>query len=145
SGPVSPPTTPTHSSNPPLISPDERRLRSLSSPPDTGPQRFSLASATSSPSPIIYSPSPLHIRSASRPVYSSTEGMLEKLDISDGEPSCDIYTRFMKCHRCYDLIPTSSKLVVFDTTLQVKKAFFALVANGVRAAPLWDTKQQSFV
>lgn len=28
---------------------------------------------------------------------------------------------------------------------QIKKAFFALVANGVRAAPLWDSKQQSFV
>ncbi|MGH0173771.1 UNVERIFIED_CONTAM: hypothetical protein FKN15_066388, partial [Acipenser sinensis] len=28
---------------------------------------------------------------------------------------------------------------------QVKKAFFALVANGVRAAPLWETKKQSFV
>ncbi len=28
---------------------------------------------------------------------------------------------------------------------QVKKAFFALVANGVRAAPLWDTEKQSFV
>lgn len=25
----------------------------------------------------------------------------------------------MKSHRCYDLIPTSSKLVVFDTSLQV--------------------------
>uniref|UniRef100_A0A8B9GQG1 5'-AMP-activated protein kinase subunit gamma-1 n=1 Tax=Astyanax mexicanus TaxID=7994 RepID=A0A8B9GQG1_ASTMX len=61
------------------------------------------------------------------------------------EPDCDIYTRFMKSHQCYDLIPTSSKLVVFDTTLQVKKAFFALVANGVRAAPLWETKKQSFV
>lgn len=29
--------------------------------------------------------------------------------------------------------------------MQVKKAFFALVANGVRAAPLWDNKQQCFV
>uniref|UniRef100_A0A8C6NVW1 Protein kinase, AMP-activated, gamma 3b non-catalytic subunit n=1 Tax=Nothobranchius furzeri TaxID=105023 RepID=A0A8C6NVW1_NOTFU len=48
-------------------------------------------------------------------------------------------------HTCYDAIPTSSKLVIFDTTLQVKKAFFALVANGVRAAPLWNTKIQSFV
>uniref|UniRef100_A0A4W4GV68 CBS domain-containing protein n=1 Tax=Electrophorus electricus TaxID=8005 RepID=A0A4W4GV68_ELEEL len=48
-------------------------------------------------------------------------------------------------HCCYDAIPTSSKLVIFDTTLQVKKAFFALVANGVRAAPLWDNKQQCFV
>ncbi|XP_055784590.1 5'-AMP-activated protein kinase subunit gamma-2-like isoform X4 [Salvelinus fontinalis] len=53
--------------------------------------------------------------------------------------------RFMKSHKCYDIVPTSSKLVVFDTTLQVKKAFFALVANGVRAAPLWETKKQSFV
>uniref|UniRef100_A0A452VB05 Uncharacterized protein n=1 Tax=Ursus maritimus TaxID=29073 RepID=A0A452VB05_URSMA len=39
----------------------------------------------------------------------------------------------MKFHRCGDLIPTSSKLVVFDTSLQVQKAVFALVANGVRA------------
>uniref|UniRef100_A0AAQ4QBL8 CBS domain-containing protein n=1 Tax=Gasterosteus aculeatus aculeatus TaxID=481459 RepID=A0AAQ4QBL8_GASAC len=61
------------------------------------------------------------------------------------ESERDIYMRFMKCHKCYDLIPTSSKLVVFDTTLQVKKAFFALVANGVRAAPLWESKKQSFV
>uniref|UniRef100_A0A3Q3CLJ5 Protein kinase, AMP-activated, gamma 3b non-catalytic subunit n=1 Tax=Haplochromis burtoni TaxID=8153 RepID=A0A3Q3CLJ5_HAPBU len=56
-----------------------------------------------------------------------------------------IYMNFMKSHSCYDAIPTSSKLVIFDTTLQVKKAFFALVANGVRAAPLWDSKLQCFV
>ncbi|MGH0165973.1 UNVERIFIED_CONTAM: hypothetical protein FKN15_067062, partial [Acipenser sinensis] len=61
------------------------------------------------------------------------------------ESESDIYMRFMKSHKCYDIVPTSSKLVVFDTTLQVKKAFFALVANGVRAAPLWETKKQSFV
>uniref|UniRef100_A0A667Z0P3 Protein kinase AMP-activated non-catalytic subunit gamma 2 n=1 Tax=Myripristis murdjan TaxID=586833 RepID=A0A667Z0P3_9TELE len=60
------------------------------------------------------------------------------------EPESDIYMRFMKSHKCYDIVPTSSKLVVFDTALQVKKAFFALVANGVRAAPLWDTEKQSF-
>ncbi|XP_076021557.1 5'-AMP-activated protein kinase subunit gamma-1 [Genypterus blacodes] len=52
---------------------------------------------------------------------------------------------FMKNHRCYDAIPTSCKLVIFDTMLQVKKAFFALVANGVRAAPLWDSRVQRFV
>uniref|UniRef100_A0A8B9KYQ2 Protein kinase, AMP-activated, gamma 3a non-catalytic subunit n=1 Tax=Astyanax mexicanus TaxID=7994 RepID=A0A8B9KYQ2_ASTMX len=51
----------------------------------------------------------------------------------------------MKKHQCYDAIPTSCKLVVFDTTLPVKKAFFALVANGLRAAPLWDSKLQKFV
>ncbi|XP_030006138.1 5'-AMP-activated protein kinase subunit gamma-1 isoform X2 [Sphaeramia orbicularis] len=56
-----------------------------------------------------------------------------------------VYMNFMKNHRCYDAIPTSCKLVIFDTTLQVKKAFFALVANGLRAAPLWDSKLQRFV
>ncbi|XP_019731258.1 5'-AMP-activated protein kinase subunit gamma-3b [Hippocampus comes] len=56
-----------------------------------------------------------------------------------------IYMNFMKNHSCYDAIPTSSKLVIFDTALQVKKAFFALVANGVRAAPLWDNKLKCFV
>ncbi|XP_073779898.1 5'-AMP-activated protein kinase subunit gamma-2 isoform X7 [Danio rerio] len=77
-----------------------------------------------------------------------TEGLLEKLELDNEaaeEPDSDIYMHFMMSHKCYDLIPTSSKLVVFDTTLQVKKAFFALVANGVRAAPLWETKTQSFV
>ncbi|XP_053215525.1 5'-AMP-activated protein kinase subunit gamma-2 isoform X4 [Podarcis raffonei] len=74
--------------------------------------------------------------------------MLEKLELEDeavGESESDIYMRFMRSHKCYDIVPTSSKLVVFDTTLQVKKAFFALVANGVRAAPLWESKKQSFV
>ncbi|XP_053564047.1 5'-AMP-activated protein kinase subunit gamma-1 [Bombina bombina] len=61
------------------------------------------------------------------------------------EPDNEVYTQFMKNHKCYDIIPISSKLVVFDTSLQVKKAFFALVSNGVRAAPLWDSKKQSFV
>uniref|UniRef100_A0A8D3AGW5 Protein kinase AMP-activated non-catalytic subunit gamma 2 n=1 Tax=Scophthalmus maximus TaxID=52904 RepID=A0A8D3AGW5_SCOMX len=73
--------------------------------------------------------------------------MSEQPDADDAASASerDIYMRFMKCHKCYDIIPTSSKLVVFDTTLQVKKAFFALVANGVRAAPLWESKKQSFV
>uniref|UniRef100_A0A671K8E0 5'-AMP-activated protein kinase subunit gamma-1-like n=1 Tax=Sinocyclocheilus anshuiensis TaxID=1608454 RepID=A0A671K8E0_9TELE len=61
------------------------------------------------------------------------------------DPDSDVYAQFFMSHCCYDAIPTSSKLVIFDTTLQVKKAFFALVANGVRAAPLWDNKLQCFV
>ncbi|XP_033116615.1 5'-AMP-activated protein kinase subunit gamma-1-like isoform X4 [Anneissia japonica] len=55
------------------------------------------------------------------------------------------FIRFMKAHKCYEIIPTSSKLVVFDTQLLVKKAFYALVYNGVRAAPLWDSTKQDFV
>jgi len=56
-----------------------------------------------------------------------------------------IFVKFFKFHKSYDLIPTSAKLVVFDTQLLVKKAFFALVYNGVRAAPLWDSVKQRFV
>ncbi|XP_038234424.1 5'-AMP-activated protein kinase subunit gamma-1 isoform X1 [Dermochelys coriacea] len=75
------------------------------------------------------------------------ESVAEKCPLApeDVETGSGVYSCFMKSHRCYDLIPTSSKLVVFDTSLQVKKAFFALVTNGVRAAPLWDSKKQSFV
>lgn len=51
----------------------------------------------------------------------------------------------MKAHKCYDLIPTSSKLIIFDTELLVSKAFFALVYNGVRAAPIYDSKERCFV
>ena len=29
--------------------------------------------------------------------------------------------------------------------VQVKKAFIALIYNGVRAAPLWDSVQQNYV
>uniref|UniRef100_A0A670YL47 CBS domain-containing protein n=1 Tax=Pseudonaja textilis TaxID=8673 RepID=A0A670YL47_PSETE len=65
------------------------------------------------------------------------------LDIEESALKANVV--FMRSHRCYDAIPTSSKLVVFETTLQIKKAFLALVANGVRAAPLWDSKQQCFV
>lgn len=79
------------------------------------------------------------------------------------EDESQIFVKFFKFHKCYDLIPTSAKLVVFDTQLLVKKAFFALVYNGtyvciytinysdlflilgVRAAPLWDSNRQQFV
>jgi 5'-AMP-activated protein kinase regulatory gamma subunit len=59
-------------------------------------------------------------------------------------PECG-YSAFMRSHHCYDLIPTSTKLVVFDTQLMVRKAFFALVYNGVRAAPLFDSERQTYV
>ncbi|XP_031148153.1 5'-AMP-activated protein kinase subunit gamma-1 isoform X3 [Sander lucioperca] len=69
----------------------------------------------------------------------------KRKEIKKQEADATVYMNFMKSHCCYDAIPTSCKLVIFDTTLQVKKAFFALVANGLRAAPLWDSKLQRFV
>lgn len=62
--------------------------------------------------------------------------------LSDPDQS---YRVFLKGHTCYDLIPLSAKLIVFDVTLNVKKAFYALIYNGVRVAMLWDSKEQRHV
>ena len=43
----------------------------------------------------------------------SNSGFLEEADAT-------VYMNFMKSHCCYDAIPTSCKLVIFDTTLQVR-------------------------
>nr|AWW05934.1 AMP-activated protein kinase gamma [Macrobrachium nipponense] len=67
---------------------------------------------------------------------------ISRSDLEDDESQ--IFVKFFKFHHTYDLIPLSAKLVVFDTRLQAKKAFFALVYNGVRAAPLWDSARQCF-
>ncbi|XP_025051107.1 tubulin polyglutamylase TTLL4 [Alligator sinensis] len=45
-------------------------------------------------------------------------------------PDAEAYMRFMMSHCCYDAMPTSSKLVIFETSLEIKKAFLAMVANG---------------
>uniref|UniRef100_A0A5F9DNE4 Protein kinase AMP-activated non-catalytic subunit gamma 2 n=1 Tax=Oryctolagus cuniculus TaxID=9986 RepID=A0A5F9DNE4_RABIT len=103
----------------------ENRVHASSPPPDTG-QRFCLS-----------------LQSAARPPLGSPTHYAPSKTAEDSESG--VYMRFMRSHKCYDIVPTSSKLVVFDTTLQVKKAFFALVANGVRAAPLWESKKQRFV
>ncbi|XP_072619261.1 5'-AMP-activated protein kinase subunit gamma-2 isoform X2 [Vulpes vulpes] len=127
----------------------ENRIYASSSPPDTGqrycPSSFQSAARPPSASPTHYaSPRTAALAAAPGPAEA---GMLEKFELEEEAEDSEsgVYMRFMRSHKCYDIVPTSSKLVVFDTTLQVKKAFFALVANGVRAAPLWESKKQSFV
>ncbi|XP_064882098.1 5'-AMP-activated protein kinase subunit gamma-1-like isoform X2 [Oncorhynchus nerka] len=36
----------------------------------------------------------------------------------NSEANAEMYMKFMKSHCCYETIPTSCKLVIFDTTLQ---------------------------
>lgn len=84
--------------------------------------------------------------SRSGSIYGSNEPICDRLDFEELEGDENLtYVKFFKFYRCYDLIPISAKLVVFDTQLLVKKAFFALVSNGVRAAPLWDSAKHQFV
>jgi hypothetical protein len=65
-----------------------------------------------------------------RKVLSSRSNAKSLDDEFTEEEENEILVKFFKFHKCYDLIPTSAKLVVFDTQLLVKKAFFALVYNG---------------
>lgn len=52
---------------------------------------------------------------------------------------------FLKSICCYDMVPESGKIVVFDTQLLVKKAFFALVQHHLRAGLLWDSSAQQYI
>ena len=73
--------------------------------------------------------------------------MVQPLESSVASPEAlesDI-VNFFKCYKCYDLLPNSAKLVVLDTRLILKKAFFAMTDNGVRSCPLWDSDQQRYV
>ncbi|KAL4668877.1 hypothetical protein H8959_007431, partial [Pygathrix nigripes] len=100
----------------------ENRIYASSSPPDTG-QRFcpsSFQSPTRPPlaSPTHYAPSKAAALAAAP--GPAEAGMLEKLEFEDEAEDSEsgVYMRFMRSHKCYDIVPTSSKLVVFDTTLQ---------------------------
>lgn len=90
------------------------------------------------------SPSQFSILSEAGSVDGATEAdRLETLELP--VLTEDMCAEWMSANTCYDLIPPSTKIVVFDTRLRVKKAFFALVANGIRAAPLWDHSSQELV
>ncbi|XP_066517847.1 5'-AMP-activated protein kinase subunit gamma-1 isoform X2 [Hoplias malabaricus] len=113
-----------------------------------GPRPHTPSSNTHIHTPSVQSPAPSFLpRMEATEQVVSPEGhgvnFAEHQEAVD--PAAESYLTFMKNHCCYDAIPTSCKLVVFDTTLQVKKAFFALVANGLRAAPLWNSNLQRFV
>ncbi|XP_029190446.2 5'-AMP-activated protein kinase subunit gamma-1-like [Acropora millepora] len=77
-------------------------------------------------------------------VADQEEILLDEAMAEEGGQSY-MYTNFLKSRTCYDIMPKSSKIVVFDTKLRAKKAFFGLVANGVRSAPLWDSDNHAFV
>ena len=42
-----------------------------------------------------------------------------------------VMSEFLSSARAYDIIPDSSKVVVFDTEVPVKLAFYALVEHGM--------------
>lgn len=77
---------------------------------------------------------------------SINDPFLELVKLSTGK-ECEnsILIDFFKYHKCVEMMPTSSKVVIFDSQLLVRKAFFALVSNGMHAAPIWDSSHQQYV
>lgn len=75
-------------------------------------------------------------------VFAEPKPQVSFSDITDDSL---YFPRFFDAIRCYTLMPTSAKLVVLDTQLLVKKAFFSLLVNNVRAAPLWDSTKRQYV
>mmetsp|Transcript_12431 Transcript_12431/g.19101 ORF Transcript_12431/g.19101 Transcript_12431/m.19101 type:complete len:370 (-) Transcript_12431:288-1397(-) len=51
---------------------------------------------------------------------------------------------FLKNHQCFDLLRTSGKVVVFDTSIPIQLAFYALVEHEMECAPLWDSASRRF-
>ncbi|KAL8763683.1 MAG: hypothetical protein Q9184_000578 [Pyrenodesmia sp. 2 TL-2023] len=51
---------------------------------------------------------------------------------------------FLKARTSYDVLPLSFRLIVFDTSLLVKKSLSILIQNGIVSAPLWDSKTSTF-
>jgi len=51
---------------------------------------------------------------------------------------------FLKVRTSYDVLPLSFRLIIFDTSLLVKKSLNVLIQNGIISAPLWDSKTSTF-
>jgi len=51
----------------------------------------------------------------------------------------------MRNTRAYDILPESNKVVVFDTEIPVRLAFYALLEHDTPCAPLWDSHKNAFI
>jgi 5'-AMP-activated protein kinase regulatory gamma subunit len=53
-----------------------------------------------------------------------------------------VIARFLKECSCYQIIPESCKVVVFDRNIPIRLSYYALVEHEIGAAPLWDPVSQ---
>ncbi|KAM0753799.1 hypothetical protein T439DRAFT_310611 [Meredithblackwellia eburnea MCA 4105] len=60
------------------------------------------------------------------------------------ERALDGIRAFLESKSCYDILPESFRLIVFDNKLGITRSLQALVTNGVVSAPLYDSTTQRF-
>jgi len=53
-----------------------------------------------------------------------------------------VIAEFLRGSTCYDVVPKSCKVVVFDRNVPIRLAYYALVEHDITAAPLWDPVTQ---
>lgn len=89
------------------------------------------------------SSSRLNTPSSSRPA-TPTNITLTLLAEEERIKNRKAFSEFLRSHVCYDIMPASVKIVVLDTRLDIQSAFQALVENGIKAAPLWDSLNHEY-
>ena len=62
-----------------------------------------------------------------------------------GRDKTRLLLNFFKYHKCYEILPKSAKVIIFDTQFPVRKTFPTLVSHGIRSAPLWDAQKKLLV
>lgn len=73
---------------------------------------------------------------SSNGAQNTTENKLESLR--------EYMLTLMRTHTCYELIPESAKVVVFDSKLHIRHAIRALLDHDIKCAPVWDPAQRCF-
>lgn len=66
------------------------------------------------------------------------------IDFETAELGRSALAEFMKATRAYDILLDSNKVIVFDTQIPVRSAFYALVEHDSPCAPLWDSEKCCF-
>ncbi|XP_059060609.1 5'-AMP-activated protein kinase subunit gamma-2-like [Achroia grisella] len=62
-----------------------------------------------------------------------------------GRDKTKLLLNFFKYHKCYEILPKSAKVIIFDTQFLVRKTFPTLISHGIRSAPLWDANKKLLV
>lgn len=62
-----------------------------------------------------------------------------------GRDKTRLLLNFFRYHKCYEILPKSAKVIIFDTKFLVRKTFPTLISHGIRSAPLWDESKKLLV
>jgi len=87
---------------------------------------------------------PHSLCSLTPPAIVITKDMEGKKKLTAIKAYENLFAKFFELTKCYDLCPTSGKMVILDDRLLLTSAFSILIQNSIRAAPLWNSSQQKF-